>query len=207
MKRLVVIADHAFVVEAIRLALRQTVGFRVVGFLDGRRPLGARLAELGPEVVLVDDMRVPGAALDRLLEVSETLPDAKVLLLAGRMDDDALDRAFEAGAGAVLSKELHPIALGTLLRETVRGNVVHRHERARPPAEECPLTSREVQILGLAASGHTNGRIATSLNVTEQTVKFHLSNCYRKLGVANRTEASRYAFEHALVAPPERLAS
>jgi DNA-binding NarL/FixJ family response regulator len=205
-KRLVVIADHAFVVEAIRLALRQTVGFRVVGFLDGRRPLATRLAELEPEVVLVDDMRVPGAALDRLREVGETLPEAKALLLAGRMDDDALDGAFEAGASAVLSKELHPIALGTLLRETVRGNVVHRHERPRPPAEECPLTSREVQILGLAASGHTNGRIASSLSVTEQTVKFHLSNCYRKLGVANRTEASRYAFEHALVAP-ERLAS
>jgi DNA-binding NarL/FixJ family response regulator len=207
MKRLLVVADHAVVIEAIRLALRQTVGFRVVGFLDGRRPLGTRPAELAPEVVLVDDMRAPAAALERVREARELLPEARVLLLAGRMDQSTLDEAFEAGAVAVLSKELHPVALGTLLRETVRGNVVHRYERPRPAAEECPLTSREVEILGLAASGHTNGRIACSLSVTEQTVKFHLSNCYRKLGVANRTEASRYAFEHALVAPAERLAS
>ena len=59
----------------------------------------------------------------------------------------------------------------------------------------------------LTAEGYTNGRIARELWVTEQTVKFHLSNTYRKLGVANRTEATRYAYLHNLVAPHERLAS
>ena len=73
--------------------------------------------------------------------------------------------------------------------------------------EDCPLTDRELEILKLVAEGHTNGRIARELWVTEQTVKFHLSNTYRKLGVANRTEASRYAHLHNLTAPRERLAS
>ena len=87
---------------------------------------------------------------------------------------------------------------------------MHRFEQARrsPSSDEdCPLTDRELEILRLVAEGHTNGRIARELWVTEQTVKFHLSNTYRKLGVANRTEASRYAHLHNLTAPRERLAS
>ena len=100
------------------------------------------------------------------------------------------------------------MALGTLLREIVAGNVVHRPRRARAaPTGDCPLTGRELEILRLAAQGRTNGQIARELWVTEQTVKFHLSNTYRKLGVANRTEASRYAHVNDLVAVDGRLAS
>jgi DNA-binding NarL/FixJ family response regulator len=207
MKRLLVVADHAFIVEAIRLALRQTAGFELVGFFDGRQPLRSEFSELGPDVVLVDDMEHHhGEALERLREAAEDAPGAKRLLLATCVDDTTLDAAFEAGADAVLSKTLHPIALGTLLRETARGNIVHRHRRSTV-AGACPLTSRESQILGLAAQGYTNSRIARQLWVTEQTVKFHLSNCYRKLGVANRTEASRYAYQQDLVGTPDAVAS
>ena len=69
---------------------------------------------------------------------------------------------------------------------------------AVPAPEPCPLTNRELEILQAVAEGHTNARIGRSLWVTEQTVKFHLSNIYRKLGVANRTEASRYALMNDL---------
>jgi DNA-binding NarL/FixJ family response regulator len=85
--------------------------------------------------------------------------------------------------------------------------VVHRFER-RPPATDgdCPLTLREREILGLVAGGATNGDIARTLWVTEQTVKFHLSNTYRKLGVANRTQASHYAHVNHLVTAAEAIA-
>ena len=65
-------------------------------------------------------------------------------------------------------------------------------------AEESPLSPRELEVLQLVAAGATNGEIARKLWVTEQTVKFHLSNIYRKLDVANRTEASRYAHLNGL---------
>lgn len=141
-------------------------------------------------------------ALERLREAGQEVPHAMLMLLSARMDDAWLDEAFEAGGHAALSKDLHPVALGTLLRETARHNVVHRHERARSEDDACPLTSREAEILGLAAQGHTNSRIAGELWITEQTVKFHLSNTYRKLGVANRTEASRYAYLHGMGSAP-----
>ena len=128
-----------------------------------------------------------------------------------RMDTEWLDQAFQAGAQAAVSKSVHPVSLGTLLREIAHGNVVHRYEPAADAAAaaDCPLTDRELEILRLVAEGYTNGRIARELWVTEQTVKFHLSNTYRKLGVANRTEASRYAHIHNLTAArvPDRLAS
>jgi DNA-binding NarL/FixJ family response regulator len=209
MKRLLIIADHSFVVQAIRLALRQTAGFQVVGFVDGRVSARSSLTELNPDVVLVDDMQEPENALARLREVEDLLPDARTMLLTMRMDSDWLEDAFEAGADAVISKTVHPVTLGTLLREISQGNVVHRFQpqRQAASAETCPLTDRELEILKLVAEGYTNGKIARELWVTEQTVKFHLSNTYRKLGVANRTEASRYAHLHDLVAPRERLAS
>src|SRR6185295_8644513 len=65
--------------------------------------------------------------------------------------------------------------------------------------EALGLTQRELELLRLVASGATNNRLAGQLFVTEQTVKFHLSNIYRKLGVANRTQASRFAYSHGLV--------
>jgi DNA-binding NarL/FixJ family response regulator len=209
MKRLMIVADHSFVVQAIRLALRQTAGFQVVGFFDGRGPVRNALTELKPDVVLVDDMQETENALDRLREIAELAPQAKSLMLTLQMDADWLEQAFEAGAQAVVSKTVHPVSLGTLLREISHGNVVHRFEKRPATAvqEDCPLTDRELEILQLVAEGHTNGRIARELWVTEQTVKFHLSNTYRKLGVGNRTEASRYAHLHNLTAPRERLAS
>ncbi len=215
MKRLLIVADHSLVAHSIRLALKQTAGFQVAGVIDGRVEARDALLELRPDVVLVDDMQDPRGdvthesdhALRRLREAVEFAPEAKRLLLTLRMSEEWMNEAFEAGAHAVLSKSMHSVSLGTMLREVVRGNVVHRFERRPPgPAADCPLTLREKEILGFVAEGATNGQIARTLWVTEQTVKFHLSNTYRKLGVANRTEASHYAHTHNLVMAAEALA-
>jgi len=208
MKRLLIVADHPATVQTIRLALRQTAGFQVVGFVDGRGPVAHALTDARPDVVLVDDMAEREWTLDRLSEAAEMTPDAQRIVLTGERDAEAIDRLFEAGAETALSKSVHPIALGTLLREVCNGNVINqpRVPRDVSVANDCPLTEREVEILGLVAQGRTNSAIAQQLWVTEQTVKFHLSNTYRKLGVANRTEASRYAYVHDLVPHREKLA-
>ena len=210
MKRLLIVADHSLVIHGIRLALRQTAGFQVAGFVDGRVAIAGALERVTPDIVLMDDMQEPEHALARLREVAALAPEAQTVLITLRMDDEWIQEAFDAGAHAVISKTVHPVALGTLLREISQGNVVHRYQpraAAAQEEEDCPLTQRELEILCLVAEGQTNGRIARQLWVTEQTVKFHLSNTYRKLGVANRTEASRYAYIHDLVHPREQLAS
>jgi DNA-binding NarL/FixJ family response regulator len=205
MKCLVILGDGSNA-QTIRRALRQTAGLDVVGFVDGCGPSQAQLLALRPDVVLVDDMQKPGDTLERLREASNVVPGAKRLLLTVSMEHEWLEDAFDAGADAVLCKTIQPVALATLVRETVRSNVVHPFRRGKSDGD-CPLTSREMEILSLAAQGYTNGRIARELWIAEQTVKFHLSNTYRKLGVTNRTEASRYAYRQALAAPEGRLAS
>ena len=209
MKRLVIVADHSLVLQAIRLALRQTAGFQLVGLIDGRSPAAGALAELRPDVILIDEMQMPDNAMARMREAAEHSPKAKRLLLTARMEESWVGQAFEAGADGVLSKTVHPVSMGTLLREIAQGHVVQRFQAASSTVKEadCPLTHREREILSLTAEGYTNQRIARELWVTEQTVKFHLSNLYRKLGVGNRTEASRYAFTHNLARPHEQLAS
>ena len=203
MKRLLIVADNTFAAQSIRLALRQTAGFQVIGFVDGMVPMSSRVVSLQPDMVAIDDMQEPEHALARLREFTALIPDAKRVFLTLRMDDQTMDEVFEAGADAVIAKTVHPVSLGTLLREISRDAVVHMPRRAGKEKilrDECPLTDRELEILRLVAQGHTNGRIARELWVTEQTVKFHLSNTYRKLGVANRTEASRYAYVNDLMA-------
>src|SRR5918999_1878564 len=104
MKRVLIVADHFMVVHSIRLALRQTAGFRIVGFVDGKTPISPAFRELAPDLVLVDDMRDFENALVRLEEMSAMGLEECRVLLSGRMDDESLQRAFEVGVHAVVSK-------------------------------------------------------------------------------------------------------
>jgi DNA-binding NarL/FixJ family response regulator len=203
MKRLVIVAGQMIVVEAIRNALRQTTGFTVVGYVDGRQSVAGALGTARPDVVIVDDMDDHGAALARIAEVHAEVPGALVVVLAEQMDAEWLDEAVAAGAHSAICKAVHPVSLGVLVREIAAGNVYHRLP-ARPAAARlrdraASLTTRELEILRLVAAGGSNSRIARELWVTEQTVKFHLSNIYRKLGVQNRTQASHYAHVNRLL--------
>jgi DNA-binding NarL/FixJ family response regulator len=202
MKSMVVVADSSFVIETIRLALRSCTSFNVMGKVDGRRAVGGAIRDARPDIVLVDEMHNGEDALERVRECRDEAPSATIVLLTMRMEDAWVAEAITAGAAACLSKSAHLPSLGTLIREVVDRNIV---TAVPPPRSDgtlpgnVELTAREGEILGLAAHGLTNSQIGKRLWVTEQTVKFHLSNIYRKLGVSNRTEASSYAHRRNLV--------
>ena len=119
-------------------------------------------------------------------------------------DHEHIDAAFAAGADAYVVKTAHPDDLSLAVRQAFEHSVYLAHARpAPPPLDNSPgLTRREIEILQLVAEGQSNASVAKMLWVTEQTVKFHLSNIYRKLGVANRTEASRWAQLQGLLDQP-----
>jgi DNA-binding NarL/FixJ family response regulator len=211
-RRVLVVANHSGIVYAFRRVLRQTSGFTLVGYVAGDAPVGSVVADARADVVIVDDLGAPAEAVKRIAEVHAALPDAKVVLLVPDTSLAWVEDAVRAGAHAVLSKTIDPVSAGTLLREIVRGTVLHcladttvrpAHVARGPESgpEALGLTQRELELLRLVASGATNIRLARQLFVTEQTVKFHLSNIYRKLGVANRTQASCFAYAHGLVPP------
>ena len=208
-KRLVVVADNSLIVEAIAIGLRTSGEFKLLGHVNARIGNVDAIVEADPDVVLVDDMERSDHATHLIREITAVCDDAAVIVLTMSMEPAWLDAIFAAGAAGAISKATHPSALATLVRETANGNLLHVYKSAVPSsefrptnaaAEKGPLTSRELEVLQLVAAGSTNGEIAQKLWVTEQTVKFHLSNVYRKLDVGNRTEASRYAHVNGLVA-------
>jgi len=209
-KRLVVVADNSLIVEAIAIGLRKSGAFKLLGHVNARTGSIDAIVEAGADVVLVDDLDGSDESVELVARIRAAHERVAVIVLSTTMDPEWLDAVFAAGAAGAISKATHPAALATLVRETVDGHVVHVYKSgsraARPTAvamDQSPLTSRELEVLQLVASGATNGEIAQRLWVTEQTVKFHLSNVYRKLEVGNRTEASHYAHVNGLVRAAE----
>jgi DNA-binding NarL/FixJ family response regulator len=208
MKRLVVVADNPLIVGAIRSGLRDSGAFELLGYADPSRATAASIVRTGAEVVLVDEADGSDSAITLIRSLKEHDNDIQMIVLTLQMKGEWLERAFQAGANGAMSKSLHPAALSTLLRAAVSGHLVHSPasissvNRAPEPVatEHCSLTERELEILQLVASGATNGDIARQLWITQQTVKFHVSNVYRKLNVGNRTEACHYAHVNGLVA-------
>jgi len=207
-RRLVIVADNSLIVEAVRLSLRRTGEFNFVGHADGHRTSASTIIGARPDVVLLDEMGRSERTIELVKEISAADARIALIVLGVHIDDAWLARIFGAGATAAISKAAQPAALATLVRETLNGHIVHRFAQPQAPAahapfavggEDSPLTRRELEILELVAAGATNGDVARRLWVTEQTVKFHLRNIYRKLDVANRTEASHFAHVNGLV--------
>ena len=208
MQRLVIVADNSLIVEAIRRGLRQSGEFHVLGHATVGTTSAETIVGVHPDVIVVDDMNRSELVVRLIREVKAADARVGVIVLSLSMDPGWLQQIFDAGATAAISKAIQPGVLATLVRETLNGHIVHRPPAARISAggpgvvdfaASPPLTGRELEILRLVAAGATNGEVARTLWVTEPTVKFHLRNIYRKLDVANRTEASHLAHVNGLV--------
>ena len=204
MKRLLIIGSHTFTVDAIRFAMQHTTGISLFGVMDGNAEISPALREANPDVVVVDGLSEGNCALESLPEIRREAGDALVLLAVA--DDEVADTARVVEPGVVVCMWPTPAGQSSASQEG-SGEVRFLRQPAegvdaeRPPAHS-PLTTRELETLRWVAEGHTNAWIARKLWVTEQTVKFHLTNIYRKLGVANRTEASHYALVNDLIPRP-----
>jgi DNA-binding NarL/FixJ family response regulator len=204
MKRVFIVGNDAFTVHAMRFALRYSTGVNLFGIIEGQGSLADALKEARPDVVVVDGIPDAGHALENARAIRADLPEALIILVASELDDASSAQAMEAGAIVCLWRDAEVPAVVGAPRPPAR----HAAALAPVPLDQpgdvqesevpCPLTARELEILRWVAEGHTSARIARKLWVTEQTVKFHLSNIYRKLGVQNRTEASRYALVNDL---------
>jgi DNA-binding NarL/FixJ family response regulator len=128
----------------------------------------------------------------------------KVVILSVSTDPGVIQDVLNRGASAYIVKSVNPADVPSALRQAVEGSVfsaigLPETQVADDAAKAAGLTERETAILKALARGLSNDAIGKELWVAEQTVKFHLTNIYRKLGIANRTEAARYAFENGLV--------
>jgi DNA-binding NarL/FixJ family response regulator len=138
--------------------------------------------------------------------IRERYPHVKVAILSGVDDPSVIRAAFDRGAAAYIVKHVDPRDLPSALRQAIEGTVFQPlgalESVTNGAADEVELTKREQTILEALQAGRSNRQIAEKLFLAEQTVKFHLTNIYRKLGVKNRTEATRLAYQHGLVESP-----
>jgi len=147
---------------------------------------------------------------DAVRELHVRLPSLRTVVVSARADDETIEHAFAAGVAAYCVKSAAPEDLAVAIRQPFDQTIHLARSRTLPlagtpvPSQAAgrpELTRREIEILMLVAEGYSNSQLARMLWVTEQTVKFHLSNIYRKLNVANRTEASRWAQLQGLLTP------
>jgi DNA-binding NarL/FixJ family response regulator len=196
-----VIADpHPLWLDAVEQVLNR-IGITVVGKATSAKEALELVRELKPDI-LISELAASDGQLDGLdlLEQVQQIDGVRSIVLSLHYEPRHIDAALAAGAVAYVIKTAHPDDLASAIRQAFdhsiylsASTVATRSTRDAAQDNGPGLTRRELEILQLVAEGHSNAQLARMLWVTEQTVKFHLSNVYRKLGVANRTEASRWA--------------
>jgi DNA-binding NarL/FixJ family response regulator len=195
--------QHPLWLEAVEPVVSK-IGVDVVGKATSPSRALELISELRPDI-LVTELRTPEGEMDGvslLRQARERQPEVRSIVLSMYDDPQHIDAALAAGAIAYVIKTAHPDDIASAIRQGFEHSLFLANgprptavaAEARPTDTRAfDLTRRELEILQLMAEGLSNAELARRLWVTEQTVKFHLSNVYRKLDVSNRTEASRWA--------------
>jgi two-component system, NarL family, nitrate/nitrite response regulator NarL len=198
--------DHPLIVAGIRRTLEHYEDIEVIGEARTGPELLTLVERRRPDLVLTD-LGMPGVEGCQCIEtIRERWPGVKVVVLSASDSRATIDSALRAGANAYIVKSAEAVDVASVLRQAFNSAVYHApvyaprfHQVSDEPTAP-QLTDRERSILSAVAAGLTTAAISRDLWVSEHTVKFHLTNIYRKLGVSNRAGAVRYAFEHDLIA-------
>jgi DNA-binding NarL/FixJ family response regulator len=197
--RVLLADDHRLILEALERTFAEVEGIEIVGTANDGRQVVPLITRTNPDIVLLD-MRMPEMdGLTCLERIRKQHPRVKVVMLSANDDAERVRAALKRGASAYIVKTVNPLDLPAALRQVVQPTVYFGlPPEGDDPAATAGLTERETAMLRALARGLSNAAISREFWVTEQTVKFHLTNIYRKLGVKNRTEATRYAYQNGL---------
>lgn len=203
-----IVDDHPVVRQGLRTFLSSLEGIEVVAEAGGGEEAIRKLRHLRPDVALVDLVMPDAGGLDVLEQAAALGLATRIIVLTSFAETDQVIPAVRAGAAGYLLKDAEPGELEEAIRAVHRGeSLLHpraagavMREVAEPRAPSVPsdLTPREREVLSLLARGLTNRLIARELEVTEKTVKTHVSHVLAKLGVTDRTQAALLAVREGL---------
>jgi two-component system, NarL family, response regulator DevR len=209
-RKAVLLDQHPLWHEAVQPVLDR-LEIEVIAKTTSAQDALSVIEERRPDLFLLE-LDLPEDSLDGIgliREAKERDADLRVIVLSLYDNPHEVEAAFAAGAGAYVLKSVLPEDLATAVRQAFEPSIYLPGSKpaARGADRSKLLTERELEIVRLVGEGHSNRELARMLWVTEQTVKFHLTNIYRKLGVSNRTEASRWAQAQGLLSgsPAQRL--
>jgi len=194
-----VVIDSNQLAQRALAALLSRWNIHVVGTSHdlGRAPALVQAHDCDLLLVGIDEATPPALIYQHLRRVHKLSPStATIALVAGR-ETAMLDAALASGAYAAIDRTAEATVVAEAIEKALAGRPSDEAAGSQPR-----LTRRELEILRLVAEGRSNREVAKLLWVTDQTVKFHLANTYRKLGVSNRFDASLWAVAHGVVRQP-----
>lgn len=196
------IDDHQVVRDGLRMAL-QSEGFNVIGEAATKNEAFAQIAHKDPHVIVVDLNLPDGSGLELIAWARHVSPSIGIVVLTLNDDDAHLLACLDAGASAYVLKSdpVREVIAAVSHAYTSPLSFSGKGLSAAMSRKEngFGLTPRELEVLALLPKGMMSVQIATELFISEATVKTHLSSIYRKLSVANRSQAVALAIKHGLV--------
>lgn len=214
--KILLVDDHAVVLKGLSFFLCTQPDFELVGEAQNGLEALEKVAELQPDVVLMDLMMPDMDGIEATAEIKRRFPHVKVLVLSSFSDQVQVVPALRAGAAGYLLKDVRPDQLVEAIRGAWSGNIQLHPEITsklmaqavtippeggkRPghdPADS--LTARETEVIRLLAQGMSNKEIAAVLQIAEKTVKTHVSSILGKLELADRTQAALFAVRNGFV--------
>ena len=195
--------DHPSWIEGVRSIIGKASDMHVVGKVENGDQIKQKVAELQPDILLLDLVMPNHNPTELEKWVRENYPETITLVLTAHDRDAYLSGMLEAGAAGYLDKKLRAGQLISAIRRAARGEFLFDKEqlnRVRKWREAVTtkwesLSNREREVLQLLTDGQDNHAIAASLEISINTVEKHLKNIYRKLGVTSRTEAVHWWVE------------
>lgn len=204
--RILIVDDHGIIRQGLRLFLEFDPELVVVGEASNGIEALQLVESLRPDVVLMDILMPMMDGLEATLAIRHDFPETEVIILTSVVDETVINQCIRAGSIGYLLKDSRSEELCSAIHAAVDGQVQLSKQVAlklaaeSEIAEETPaLTSREEDVLKLVAQGCSNKEICLALNITEKTVKAHVGNIFRKIGVNSRTQATLYALRMGLV--------
>ena len=216
--RVMLVDDHALFRKGIASLLAACPDIEVVGEADNGAEALPKVADLMPDLILMDIQMPEVDGLEATRRIKAEHPYVKIVMLTVAEEDRSLFEAIKAGAQGYLVKKMDPEEFLSMIRGVSRGEaplsrtvaskiLTEFSRRVQGPPPEDPaakLTPREREVLQLLTQGNTNKEIANTLGVSENTVKNHLKNILAKLHLQNRVQAVTFALRHGIVSEETR---
>ena len=202
-----VVDDHSMVRAGLQQLLSSMEDIEVVGLAENGLVAVELAATVNPDVVLMDLQMPEMDGVQATAALREQNPETAVVIVTSFSDRERIVGAVDAGAVGYLLKDASPDEILAGIRAAARGESPLHPKAARellsarsetPTRGEVELTARETEVLGLVRAGLSNKQIARRLGITERTVKAHLTSCFQRIGVLDRTQAAVWAERHGI---------
>jgi len=201
--KVVVGDDNRLVLEGFRRALERNDDIEIAGAAESGAYLMTLIERRRPDLVALE-LSLRTATGESCLDlISRRYPDIRVVVLSASSRPELIESALSRGARAFIVKSVDPRDIASALRQAYEDTVYHAYGFRRAPEDalrDAGLTEREITMLKALARGLSNQAIGRELWISQPTVKFHLRNLYRKLGVPNRLAAATFAHAHGVTA-------